>query len=60
VAASHAGRKGVFRITPEQKLEQVISGPGIVGLAFLPTREMILATNSTIYRIDSAGWLKRK
>jgi sugar lactone lactonase YvrE len=60
VAASHAGRKGVFRITPDQKLEQVISGPGIVGLAFLPTQEMILATNSTIYRVETAGWLNRK
>lgn len=59
VAASHAGRKGVFRITPDKKLEQVISGPGIVGLAFLPTHEMILATNSTIYRVDTAGWLNR-
>jgi sugar lactone lactonase YvrE len=59
VAASHAGRKGVFRITPDKKLEQVISGPGIVGLAFLPTREMILATSSTVYRVETAGWLNR-
>jgi len=59
VAASHAGRKGVFRVTPDRKLEQVISGPGIVGLAFLPTREMILATSSTIYRVETAGWLNR-
>jgi len=59
VAASHAGRKGVFRITADQKLEQVISGPGIVGLAFLPTHEMILATHNTIYRVETAGWLNR-
>jgi sugar lactone lactonase YvrE len=59
VAASHAGRKGVFRVTPDQKLEQVVSGPGIVGLAFLPSRDMILATSSTIYRVETSGWLKR-
>jgi sugar lactone lactonase YvrE len=59
VAASHAGRKGVFRITADKKLEQVISGPGIVGLAFLPTHEMILATSSTVYRVETAGWLNR-
>jgi sugar lactone lactonase YvrE len=59
VAASHAGRKGVFRIRPDRKLEQIISGPGIVGLAFVPTQEMILATSSTIYRVETAGWLNR-
>jgi sugar lactone lactonase YvrE len=59
VAASHAGRKGVFRITADQKLEQVISGPGIVGLAFLPNRDLVLATSSTIYRVETAGWLNR-
>lgn len=57
VCASHAGRKGVFRITPDHQIEQVISGPGIVGLAFLPTKEMVLATHSNLYRVDTAGWL---
>ncbi len=59
VCASYGGRKGVFRITPDRQLEQVISGPGIVGLAVLPSKEMILATNSTLYRIDTSGWLPR-
>ncbi len=57
VAASHAGRKGVFRVSPDGRLKQVISGPGIVGLAFLPSREMVLATSSTIYRVETSGWL---
>jgi hypothetical protein len=59
VCASRGGRKGIFRISPEQEIEQVVSGPGIVGLAFLPSKEMVVATNSTVYRLDTAGWLNR-
>jgi len=59
VAASHAGRKGVFRLPPEGNPEQVISGPGIVGLALLPSKEMVVATNSTLYRVDASAWLDR-
>ena len=57
VAASHGGRKGVFRFLPEKRLEQVVSGPGIVGLAFLPSREMVVATGGNLYRVGTP-WLK--
>lgn len=57
VAASHGGRKGIFRFLPDRSLQQVVSGPGIVGLAFLRSREMVVATGSNLYRLD-ASWLK--
>jgi sugar lactone lactonase YvrE len=52
VAASLAGRKGVVRIDPDRRAELFLSGPGIVGLAFTPSRAMVLATTNAIYRVD--------
>jgi sugar lactone lactonase YvrE len=51
-AASYMGRKGVVRITPEREAALFVSGPGIVGLAFSPTRAMIVSTTNAIYRVD--------
>lgn len=53
VAASLGGRKGVVRITQERDAELFLSGPGIVGLAFTPSRSMVLATTNAIYRVDT-------
>jgi len=52
VAASMAGRKGVVRIYPDRRADLFLSGPGIVGLAFTPSRAMVLATTNAIYRVD--------
>jgi hypothetical protein len=52
VAASLAGRKGVIRITPEKEADLFLSGPGIVGLSFMPSRAMAIATTNAIYRVD--------
>jgi sugar lactone lactonase YvrE len=52
VAASLAGRRGVVRITPDHKAEHFLSGPGIVGLAFLPGRGLVAATNNSLYKVD--------
>ena len=52
VAASVAGRRGVVRITPDRKAEQFLSGPGIVGLAFSPSRSLIVATNNALHKVD--------
>jgi len=52
VAASLAGRKGVVRITPDRKAELFLSGPGIVGLAFTPSRSIVVATTNALYRVD--------
>ena len=51
-AASHMGRKGVVRITPDKSVTHFLSGPGIVGVAFSPSRAMIVATTNAIYRVD--------
>jgi hypothetical protein len=52
VAASHAGRRGVVRITPHGKADLAISGSGLVGLAMLPSRRSYLATGSVLYVLD--------
>ncbi len=52
VAASLAGRKGVVRISPDRQAELFVSGPGIVGLAFTPSRSLVLATTNALYRAD--------
>ena len=52
VAASMGGRKGVVRIDPDRQAELFLSGPGIVGLAFTPSRSLVLATTNAVYRVD--------
>jgi sugar lactone lactonase YvrE len=52
VAASLAGRRGVVRISQDSKAELFLSGPAIVGLAFTPSRSMILATNNSLFKVD--------
>jgi hypothetical protein len=52
VAASLSGRKGVVRIDPDRSAELFLSGPGIVGLAFTPSRAMVVATTNALYRAD--------
>ena len=52
VAASFRGRRGVVRITPEREGSLFLSGPSVVGLAFTPERDMIVATSSALYRVS--------
>ncbi|MGH9487764.1 MAG: SMP-30/gluconolactonase/LRE family protein [Terriglobales bacterium] len=56
--ASHAGRRGVIRISPRQEAECVISGNNLVGLAFAPGQRrgplpaaLILATHTCLYHL---------
>ncbi|MGA2149143.1 MAG: IPT/TIG domain-containing protein [Bryobacteraceae bacterium] len=51
-AASIGGRRGVVRITPQREAQLFLSGPGIVGLAFSPSRAMIVATTNALFRVD--------
>lgn len=53
VAASLGGRRGLVRIDQDRKAELFLSGPGIVGVAFTPSRSMIVATNGALYRVDA-------
>ncbi len=51
-AASLHGRRGVVRIDPDRNASLFVSGPGIVGLAFTPSRSLVLATSNSLYRVD--------
>lgn len=51
-AGSLKGRKGIVKIAPDAEAELFVSGPNIVGLAFAPSRAMIVATTNAIYRVD--------
>lgn len=57
LAASYQGRKGVFRIDEDKTITQVVSGPGIVGLAFLPSGDMAITTATSVYRLSTADWI---
>jgi sugar lactone lactonase YvrE len=46
VAASHGGRRGIVRISPQGHAEIVLSGSGLVGLALQPSGRAILATST--------------
>jgi sugar lactone lactonase YvrE len=54
VAASLAGRRGVVRLAPDGGADLVVSGQGVVGLAFTRHRTMILASNTSLYEISIA------
>ncbi len=52
VAASLGGKRGIVRITPDHKASLVVSGQGLVGLAFAPGRSAILATQSAVHHLS--------
>lgn len=52
VAGSLGGKRGVVRIDGEGRGEVVLSGVGIVGLALMPTRRAVVATNSALFTLD--------
>ena len=52
VAASLGGRRGVVRFDQKAQPELFLSGPAIVGLAFTPSRAMLVTTNNSLFRVD--------
>ena len=52
VAASLAAGEAWSASTPRTAAELFLSGPGIVGLAFTPSRAMVVATTNALYRVD--------
>lgn len=52
VCASYRGQRGIFRVAASG-IEQVVSGNGIVGLAFAPGGSLVAATGSSLYRIPA-------
>lgn len=53
VAGSLRGRRGVVRLDKSRNPEQFLSGPGIVGMAFTPSRALVLATHNALFRVDA-------
>ena len=52
VAAALRGRRGVVRISPDAKDAQlVVAGMNIVGIAFGPQGQMVVATNEAVYSL---------
>ena len=52
VAGSTGGRRGIVKIDSERNAKLFVSGPGIVGSAFTPSRAMVVSTNNALYRVD--------
>lgn len=53
VSASLKGSRGLVRIDADRKAELYLSGPYIVGLAFSPMRDLIVATTSALFRVHA-------
>jgi len=51
VVEALAGSSGVYRVPPEGDPELVLSGPGLVGVAFDRQGVMVVASNETAYRL---------
>jgi sugar lactone lactonase YvrE len=58
VAASHLGRRGIVRITPDGQADLALSGGSLVGLALLSTRRAVLTTTDALFTLDwdVEGW----
>jgi len=52
VVASLAGRRGIVKITPQGAASMAVSGNNIVGIAFTPDNALVLATNSSILKVE--------
>lgn len=52
VAEALAGWSGVFRVAAGGEPELVVSGRGVVGLAFDPQGALAVASNDTVWRFD--------
>jgi len=61
VASSLRGERGIIRITPDKEATVVVSGSGLVGLAFTDDGAAALATTSALYTVamDVEGRLVR-
>jgi len=52
-AASLGGRRGIIRFDENRNPELFLSGPGVVGLAFTPSRALMVCTNNALFRVDA-------
>ena len=49
VVEALAGSSGVYAIRPDREPELVIAGAGLVGIAFGPNGQMVVASNDSVY-----------
>jgi sugar lactone lactonase YvrE len=52
VTEALAGVSGIYRLTDDGKV-LIVSGPRLVGLAFGPEHELVVATSDTLYRFKT-------
>ena len=56
VVEALAGASGIYRVEPDGTAELVLSGAGLIGLAFDPLGGVVVATADSAYRLEAAGW----
>ena len=52
VVEALAGASGLYRVVPGEPPQLVISGEGLVGVAFDPLGGLVVASSDTVYRFD--------
>lgn len=55
VVEALAGASGVYRVARDGSTAPVLAAEALVGLAFDPTGGLVVASNSTAYRLDTPG-----
>ena len=55
VVEALAGSSGLYRVPPTGAPELVLSGPGLVGVAFDGAGNLVVASNDTAYRLAGIG-----
>jgi sugar lactone lactonase YvrE len=55
VVEALAGSSGVYAIRPDRDPELILAGAGLVGLAFGPTGDMVVASNDSVFSFPSAA-----
>ena len=55
VVEALAGSSGLYRVTPEAPARLVLSGPGLIGLAFDRDGSAVVCSSDTAYRLPNAS-----
>ena len=55
VVEALAGSSGLYKLRPGSAPELVLSGPGLVGVAFDAAGHIVVASNDTAYRLSRSG-----
>ena len=57
VVEALAGSSGIYRLTPDGAARLVLSGPGLIGLAFDRDGGAVVCSSDTAYRLPHASVL---